>query len=296
MTVHNPFSLEAIEQCGIQANYPEIYKGRLHKRNLRSLFATKVVDGSMAYRGQIPWQAAVSSTIPGKVISKWKLSIILYGRTITLQVLLGGPFLIDSSVTGFTEEKGPICGGVIISAQYILTGAHCLKHANGTFPVESLKVKVGMTTWPDSLNGQYFRVRKFYVHANFSDEIEKTYMILNDIAVLVLERSIHFNKYVSPICLPTSKTLRGIKNLDPLTVSGFGATFEQQNIAKGWFPSPFLQIATVFLHSIDVCIPPIHEKAIKFKGHLCAGGQKTQGTSLYSDSCSGDSGGPLTFQ
>ncbi|TRY79850.1 hypothetical protein TCAL_07381, partial [Tigriopus californicus] len=258
MTVHNPFSMEASEQCGIQGIQGSSHESS-HNRSRRSLFGSKVVDGTIAYRGQVPWQAAITYTSPG-----------------------------------YSEEHGTKCGGVIISSQHILTAAHCLiRGHNGTIPLDELQVKIGMATWPNSLVGQTFRVRKIYSHANFSDQIETEYTMYNDISVLVLERTIRFNKYVSPICLPSLKTLHNVKPMDPLTVSGFGVTIDLNDT---WLPSPFLQTSTVFLRSIDVCIPPIHEKATQFQGHLCAGGDRVSGSDIHSDSCKGDSGGPLTLR
>lgn len=102
----------------------------------------------------------------------------------------------------------------------------------------------------------------------------------NDIALIRLSRSVQFNDYIRPVCLPVATHLKNI-NYDnqPVVVAGFGRTKDQRSSdvklklemsGFNWDQcnSIYQQITHVPLGS----------------SQLCAGGENNK------DSCTGDSG------
>ncbi|XP_058804495.1 transmembrane protease serine 9-like [Phymastichus coffea] len=82
------------------------------------------------------------------------------------------------------------CGGAILSEEWIITAAHCLK---SVFP-SSLSIKAGSSTL--SGRGQVKTAREIIVHEDYSAR-ESDY----DIAVIQLESPLQFNRNVQPIDL-----------------------------------------------------------------------------------------------
>ena len=72
-----------------------------------------------------------------------------------------------------------------------------LDRSDSTLPVKNLIVKVGATSLPKSLNGDFIQVKRYFVHESFNRT-----SLHNDIALLVLEEKIEIGKYVNPVCMP----------------------------------------------------------------------------------------------
>ena len=110
----------------------------------------------------------------------------------------------------------PICGGALISDQYVLTAAHCCKGKDA----ERLQVFLGDHDWAISEESDSFRraVEKITIHPNYG----KPQQLNNDVCLLKLSTPISFPDHplVRPVCLPpNSQTKYG--NAEAI-VTGWG--------------------------------------------------------------------------
>lgn len=171
------------------------------------------------------------------------------------------------------KNRGTKCGASIIHEKYLLTAAHCTHYLNDPNP-SSYTVKVGAGNVDES---PAYAVTKMEMHPLYNKDT-----FSHDLAILTLKDKLTFGETAKPIHLAESNAVmhRGFM----LNVSGWGKT-EHNNIG-----SDELLYATVAYIETDYC-----EKAYDVS-HLdidesmfCAGFEGVGGT----DSCSGDSGGPI---
>lgn len=110
----------------------------------------------------------------------------------------------------------------------------------------------------------------------------------NDIGLIRLKETAPYTDFIRPICLPTKDITQARNRNDFFTmfVTGWGAT---ENTT---FSDVKLEVTVPFV-PMDQCEPAYNVGVFPsklWKGQLCAGGKK--GT----DSCKGDSGGPLMYE
>lgn len=173
-------------------------------------------------------------------------------------------------------ESRTRCGAALISNQFLLTAAHCFKHA------KPLSVRLG-TNRADDLLADTYPIAKIFRHPMYN-KITKQ----NDIALVELSRTVDMNANIQPICLHTSLT--DLPESTNMTIMGWG----QDNTEDS---------STVLLKGI---VQPVLRSICQSKyiggGHtinlsdnqMCALGNKNaQG--IATDGCQGDSGGPLVF-
>lgn len=163
------------------------------------------------------------------------------------------------------DGEGHMCGGSVLDASTIVTAAHCLEGVDAT----ELTIRAGVLD-STSTAGQDRDVASMVSHPSYARTE------LADIAVLKLERPLELGGTVQAISPATDAQVQAATTG---IVSGWGATSENGD------GSQMLLTAEVPMVSDAACAVQVGADP---GTEVCAGGTGT-------DSCYGDSGGPLAI-
>uniref|UniRef100_A0A240PM69 trypsin n=1 Tax=Anopheles epiroticus TaxID=199890 RepID=A0A240PM69_9DIPT len=184
-----------------------------------------------------------------------------------------GGFEIDVAETPYQvslqRNRRHICGGSILSGQWVLTAAHC---TDGSTP-QRLTVRLGSSL--HASGGTIVRVARIIPHPNYNDE-----NIDFDYSLLELASPITFSDVVRPIALPEQD--EPVEDGIMTIVSGWGSTKSATE------SNDVLRAANVPTVSQEECSEAYNQSGGITDQMLCAGYH--QGGK---DACQGDSGGPL---
>ncbi|EDW97186.2 uncharacterized protein Dyak_GE26238 [Drosophila yakuba] len=180
---------------------------------------------------------------------------------------------------GFRNENREIdykCGGSLISENFVLTAAHCLK-THGTSPDV---VKIGdikLKEWEDNVEPQIRRVTQIYLHPLYNTSLN-----YHDIGLIKLNSPVEYTWFVRPVRLWPQNDIPYGK----LHTMGYGST-------------GFAQPQTNILTELDLSVVPIEQCNSSLPSdegapqglltsQICAHDYEKN-----RDTCQGDSGGPL---
>nr|AYV99562.1 venom polypeptide [Dolopus genitalis] len=181
------------------------------------------------------------------------------------------PFQVRLSLTKNNMGRlvTSLCGGSIIASKVVITAAHCLEGAiDGVVHFGSTKTRPDESTYI----GMRVKKQNFIIHERWS-----RFLLINDIALIILPKPIQFNSAVQPINLPKT----GEENLENrmAVISGYG------RMGDGQGTSTVLRFVPRRIVSGDVCKRTFMGK---FRStHVCVDGSDRK------SACPGDSGGPL---
>ncbi|XP_052866165.1 CLIP domain-containing serine protease B15-like [Anopheles cruzii] len=183
----------------------------------------------------------------------------------------------------------PKCGGTLVSASYVITAAHCTvdrpnwKLLYARFSELNTSSTQNCTTIDDKeVCRQDYDVEAIIPHPLYD---MKNISRPNDICLLRLAQDVTFTDYVRPICLPSDPEIRQMPFVgEEFTVVGWGETETRRA------SDVLLQVDLPGLRNDDCSMAYAVANVTLSDKQLCVGG--LNGT----DSCRGDSGGPLMRQ
>ncbi|KAI1893260.1 hypothetical protein AGOR_G00121870 [Albula goreensis] len=221
----------------------------------------------------------VSDSCPGqKTVS---LECVDCGRQQSVSRIVGGAVAQAGHwpwQVSLHHQGSHICGGSLVSPDFVVTAAHCFPRATPSALVAT-NWKVYAGNFSQNALPTPFLVETIILNENYDSKTND-----QDIALLKLTQPVDFSSTVQPVCLPAFDQTFSIRTR--CWTTGYGTTEERADQgSKRLMEVPVDLIDTRVCNSSEVYDGSV-SKNMLCAGHL-GGGR---------DSCQGDSGGPLVCE
>lgn len=244
------------------AEVAKLMRQRARKKHLKAIKSNPPINMAQTITGEIK--------SPTKEVEKCKSNTRIVGGKEAVEH--SWPWQIYISICGlwFGSFECNVCGGVLISPDYVLSAAHCVPESVRGWILVGAHSLIGRETQ----HGRYV-IKSFekHKHWNYPGIFD------NDIALLQPSQSIYMFQKVIPICLPPANLCMKAKT--QCVVTGWGLTGE-----RGAFPDKLQEVA---VELIDRAQCKRYGGYTKITEHMMCAGYPGGGK----DACGGDSGGPL---
>ncbi|NWJ02850.1 ACRO protein, partial [Crypturellus undulatus] len=122
------------------------------------------------------------------------------------------PWIVSIQVP-WNKRSRHICGGSLITSQWVLTAAHCFLNASN---LEKWHIIAGSSRVlkPDP-GAQVINIKRVVIHEHYDNNTQR-----NDIALMQLEHPVQCDHYVHMACLPDNSLQ--VQGLSPCYIGGWG--------------------------------------------------------------------------
>ena len=199
--------------------------------------------------------------------------------------------LIIISKAGSSQREQP-CTATVLNTRWLLTAAHCLASRDGfSVSFEDTYTFIGETNSTlriENTNIRPYNFKQYLIHKDYNPRNEPEG---SDIAMVEIDRPIASNRYSEVDLARTSAD--DPKPNDTVIATGYGLT-KLESFSKFEF-STTLQKAPLDIRSFEECkeqSPASWRPVLSDQKLICAG-SSSEGNNGPTDTCFGDSGGPL---